>query len=246
MSQTEREKSERRSGETSGKFLLLNMQKHNHKDKKRRGTHIQTPSRTNICSPTADPQSLFPSPWENSREKEENVLFCFFLIAQTICPNLQRDASHHHPYSFTVISTEPTTHTPVDFRVLGQRCSFICLSELQGGGRCVCVCVSCCECLHGVTNQEGAAAFNLCLSTSRIAWEICTLVHYRTPLLTSYFRDTEGEKNYTCREKCSKTFSGEISKWSEDLLLNGSNTNCTEMCSQQDPLKFTCHAIHFT
>lgn len=69
-------------------FLLLNMQKEE---------VSQGHTRCSLCSPTADPQSLFPALRERNAGREESGLFFFFLYGKTICPNLQRDVSHHSP-----------------------------------------------------------------------------------------------------------------------------------------------------
>lgn len=99
-----------------GGFLLLNMQKQNVSWRQRTCAH--TSSHTNIRlspSPTADPQNLFPSPRENSRERRE---CSFFFIGKTICPNLQRDASHHPLYSFSR-AHHPLTRTHAHIQTSG-------------------------------------------------------------------------------------------------------------------------------
>lgn len=97
-------------------------------------------------SPAVDPQSLFPSPWENNREKAENVLFFFLLEKQSalIC----REMLRINPlYSFVPIPCShpqitPPTHSLVHTSGYLDRDTLLSVSlSLWGVGRCTRVCV---------------------------------------------------------------------------------------------------------
>lgn len=82
-----------------------------------------------------------------NREKEDKVLL-FFFIGKTICPNLQRDASHHPPIhslpSLVPISraTPIHRHTHTHASRYLDRDALLSAAELLGVCVCICVCVN--------------------------------------------------------------------------------------------------------
>lgn len=81
-----------------------------------------------------------------NREKEDKVLL--FFIGKTICPNLQRDASHHPPQYipshplFPSVEQHPSTGTHTHASRYLDRDALLSAAELLGVCVCICVCVN--------------------------------------------------------------------------------------------------------